>query len=610
MHRFRKCVALTLLFALLLSLLPTSASTQAAAKTYELTVFETSDVHGHLVDTSSGDAAQYAYRFAYLANVIQNARTNGDRATTVVLDGGDIYQGNVVSNLQDGKPLVEAYDAIGYDAVALGNHEFDWGITNTCDADGTMTGYLNGDGETVDCLIPVVCCNIYNKSSGERTTFSKDYVLLEKTATASDGSTMTVTIAVIGYACNYASDIMPAKFEDYSIDSSTARVAALASTLKANGADAVIVLAHSGASSLAGNFSASTVDLVLGGHSHVNASGTSGGVAYLQAGAKATTYGTATLSFTDGTVTVKNPQPTAVGACTSSDAQNLDPVVYALSTRAVLGVADTLSAVLGYVTQDVQGVTAGNFVCNLYNRATGSLVGVNNSGGIRTTFLLSGSARRSVTKGDLYTMLPFDNQIYVFRVTYETLYDTLSSDRNYMYGVDLYDNALVIDGACVYLNGTWAEGWKTATTLVSVNEYVSTSNSRFVAWIDAGYLEDGVSYVDNVCAIDAATAIAAEHDGWIPTDTENHRHNSSYSGTLTTTTPPKPNPSYCLGDVSGDGSVTANDAAMLLRYVAGLVTFSEQQRTAADVTGDQAVTAEDGAAILRYVTGFLAGFAA
>ena len=54
-----------------------------------------------------------------------------DRA--VLLDGGDIFQGNTLSNLLDGRPLAEAYQLMGYDAVTIGNHEFDWQIENTVD---------------------------------------------------------------------------------------------------------------------------------------------------------------------------------------------------------------------------------------------------------------------------------------------------------------------------------------------------------------------------------------------------------------------------------------------------------------------------------------------
>ena len=47
---------------------------------------------------------------------------------TLLLDGGDLFQGTPASNLSYGRPVVEYYNRMGYAAAALGNHEFDWGL--------------------------------------------------------------------------------------------------------------------------------------------------------------------------------------------------------------------------------------------------------------------------------------------------------------------------------------------------------------------------------------------------------------------------------------------------------------------------------------------------
>lgn len=49
---------------------------------------------------------------------------------------------NTISDLLNGKPLSQAFDFMKYDAVALGNHEFDWGLENVVDADATMMDYI------------------------------------------------------------------------------------------------------------------------------------------------------------------------------------------------------------------------------------------------------------------------------------------------------------------------------------------------------------------------------------------------------------------------------------------------------------------------------------
>ncbi len=48
--------------------------------------------------------------------------------STIRLDGGDVMQGDPASNLTFGRTMVDVYNAMGYAAVAVGNHEFDWGI--------------------------------------------------------------------------------------------------------------------------------------------------------------------------------------------------------------------------------------------------------------------------------------------------------------------------------------------------------------------------------------------------------------------------------------------------------------------------------------------------
>ena len=56
-------------------------------------VFETTDVHGYLVDTSSGNESTFQYRMAYIANVVNEARANAENDAVLLLDGGDCRSG-------------------------------------------------------------------------------------------------------------------------------------------------------------------------------------------------------------------------------------------------------------------------------------------------------------------------------------------------------------------------------------------------------------------------------------------------------------------------------------------------------------------------------------
>lgn len=91
-------------------------------------VFETSDIHGYIIDATGGKEDAFQYRLAYLAKIFDKARASGEYDDVLLLDGGDIYQGAPVSNLTKGAVMRAAMDIMDYDAVSLGNHEFDWDV--------------------------------------------------------------------------------------------------------------------------------------------------------------------------------------------------------------------------------------------------------------------------------------------------------------------------------------------------------------------------------------------------------------------------------------------------------------------------------------------------
>ena len=103
---------------------------------YYLPLLQTTDLHGYITYTDNA----VNYRLAYIARKADDLRGT-DRSRLLLVDGGDLYQGASVSNLLDGWPVYVSLDRMGYDAVALGNHEFDWGIENMIDEDATLPAY-------------------------------------------------------------------------------------------------------------------------------------------------------------------------------------------------------------------------------------------------------------------------------------------------------------------------------------------------------------------------------------------------------------------------------------------------------------------------------------
>ncbi|MFI9241208.1 bifunctional metallophosphatase/5'-nucleotidase [Streptomyces sp. NPDC053086] len=114
-------------------------------KRYSLTVMGTTDLHGHVFnwdyfkDAEYSDTAGNAMGLARISTLVNQVRKEKGRHNTLLLDAGDTIQGTPLTyyyakvdpiTAKGGPvhPMAQAMNAIGYDAAALGNHEFNYGI--------------------------------------------------------------------------------------------------------------------------------------------------------------------------------------------------------------------------------------------------------------------------------------------------------------------------------------------------------------------------------------------------------------------------------------------------------------------------------------------------
>ncbi len=95
-------------------------TTESSAELPEANILHTNDVHGRIVEEKGviGDAK--------LAAVIDEERAKNP--STLVVDAGDAFQGLPISNSSKGEERAKILNEIGYDAMAVGNHEFDFGL--------------------------------------------------------------------------------------------------------------------------------------------------------------------------------------------------------------------------------------------------------------------------------------------------------------------------------------------------------------------------------------------------------------------------------------------------------------------------------------------------
>ncbi|EKI8254344.1 TPA: bifunctional UDP-sugar hydrolase/5'-nucleotidase [Salmonella enterica subsp. enterica serovar Anatum str. CFSAN004010] len=150
MKFLKRGVALALLAAFALTTQPAQAYEKD--KTYKITILHTNDHHGHFWRSEYGEyglAAQKTLVDSIRKEVVQEG------GSVLLLSGGDINTGVPESDLQDAEPDFRGMNLIGYDAMAVGNHEFDNPLT-----------VLRQQEKWAK--FPFLSANIYQKSTGER----------------------------------------------------------------------------------------------------------------------------------------------------------------------------------------------------------------------------------------------------------------------------------------------------------------------------------------------------------------------------------------------------------------------------------------------------------
>lgn len=422
MNPFRRRLALLLCAAMLFAV-----PCFAEEGEMRILVVETTDIHGYIMDASSGNPATFQYRMPCIAHMIGELRDSGRYDGVILLDGGDLYQGTPVSNLTGGAAMRALVDRMGYDAVALGNHEFDWEVTEyAADSAGTVAPYALGD-DFGDPDTPVLACNLYDARTGARVPFTRDYTIVEKAGKR---------VAVVGYIPDYRGSIMAARIAPYRIDDDLDKLDALVRRVNAlERPDALIVLAHADPRSVARAMDPKEVALVAGGHTHQTVLGTAeNGVPFMQGRCYGQGFASAELVFgPDGGVSVEDLQCNDILSNrkllydTQENAPHLDADLMALCRATWDAVSDQMSEVLGYIDAPIlrpSGVGAssgGNWMTGLMLRATrseGTVAAFYNASGIRVNLKIpKGAQTRAVTVYDVYSIAPFFNSLLVYELT-------------------------------------------------------------------------------------------------------------------------------------------------------------------------------------------------
>ena len=214
----------------------TAAITSGTAFAGDLTVFSTSDIHGSIIGWNYFTAKPADVGLAKISTLIKEARSQkGPNDAILVVDGGDILQGTpldtyMVQHPNEWKthPMFDAFNTIGYDAIELGNHEFNFGLDYLKKAIGKNKN--------------VLAANVIDDKTGKTWSAVRPYLM--KTVTI-DGE--KVKVGIIGTdtpAIPMFED--PSHFAGVHFADQVPVFKQCVKELKAKGADIIIGITHSG----------------------------------------------------------------------------------------------------------------------------------------------------------------------------------------------------------------------------------------------------------------------------------------------------------------------------------------------------------------------------
>lgn len=230
---FLLCLALSFAFSLF------------AQDTKELILLQTSDVHSRIEPINQkGDRNYDEGGFVRRAAFLDQFRK--EHKNVLLFDCGDISQGTPYYNMFQGEVEVKLMNEMGYEAMTIGNHEFDFGMDN-------MARLFKM------AKFPVVCAN-YNLDTTPLKDIVKPYVILEKYG---------LKIGVFGLGAKPEGLIQANKCEGVIYENPIEVSNEIAALLKKKGCDVIVCLSHLGIQ-MDERLVAKTcnIDVILGGHSH------------------------------------------------------------------------------------------------------------------------------------------------------------------------------------------------------------------------------------------------------------------------------------------------------------------------------------------------------
>ncbi|MEK6768491.1 MAG: 5'-nucleotidase C-terminal domain-containing protein [Gemmatimonadota bacterium] len=363
-----------------------------------LRVLMTNDVHGALLPkVQSWSVGRPVGGAAAIAGMMNRLAAECG-CPTIRLDGGDVMQGTPISNLTYGRSSVDAFNAMGYAAAAVGNHEFDWSVDTLA-------------ARAAQARFAWLSANIREAATGAVPRWTAPWRMV---------NAGPLRIAVVGYTtASPPTTTRPQNVASLRFDDGVRRVDSVIAAARGEAPDFVIVVAHSGAfcgrdTACEGeivdlaNALQNHPDLIVAGHTHALVGTIANGIPIIEARSSGSAIGIVDFVVQAGsrvaqlrseTVWTDQEQPdTTVARVVEGYRRQTDR----LTNRSIVALQVPL-------LRRGDQYALGNLIADAFRAAAHADVAIENNGGIRSD-LPAGA----VNWGAMFEVMPFQN--FVVRV--------------------------------------------------------------------------------------------------------------------------------------------------------------------------------------------------
>lgn len=483
----RKCLFISILVLFLVILVGCNNASSLPAE--KLTIYTVNDFHGAIEEDDG------RYGISRLGNYIMTAKEERPNEV-VVISAGDMLQGTGLSYYDKGLSVIEMMNIIGFDAMAIGNHEFDWELE-------TILNYRDGNNRNGESDFPFLGANIFLDGTNELPEYIDPYTVFERGG---------LTIGIVGYIGYGLEDSIAAKMvEDYYFGMPADVIEPLVVEMRTEKeCDVVIAVGHDDSDAtnkaLANLTGDAKIDAIVNGHSHLESSSfvTSADgrkIPVVQAGSSGEAVGIINFEVDLDTKTISNPTTTTVTMDGSKDTNSkLDRYIEDIieETEPYFG------RVIGVAGEKVSVSAARLWAPNVVQEQMNVEVAFVNSGGIRAdAFPIDSGEEIDVAK--LYQIMPFDNIIKTCELKGSDIRKILNI------GGLLYSNTIEKKGSTIYINGVELDNDKYYT--VATLDYVF-DKEEFPFENSINVVNEGILYRDLLIKdIENATA---NNEKWYP----------------------------------------------------------------------------------------------